>query len=189
MNLLLTSVLLGAMVVPVESEREMPVPRFKPNPEKALLIGGAMVMPAEIEMEAPKPAPLPEPPPVPALPPEVLRMKDYLIARSFYKAQVSVQYTEEDHNKYVAQLDAASARDIKNWHFVSTVRSQQAARGHALSQQATMMRIQQIRAQEARNRLPYKRAATHQPFRPSPIRNGGFPYQQPSRFHYWVIIR
>ena len=158
MKLLLASVLLGAMVLPsVAAEHEPP------------LHGGALVMAAPPESVIPKP-------PTPALPLDVLAMKDYLIARSYYTATVSVKYTEEDHNKYVAKLDAAPARDIKNWHFASTTRSQQATRGYAASQQATMMRIQQTRDQAARNQLPYKRAATHQQFRPSPIRNNGYPY-------------
>lgn len=155
MKLLLATVLWGAIVLPAETA-EPP------------LYGGAIIMPAEKVVAAP------EKPEVVALSPDVVAMKDYLIARSYYTATVSVKYTEEDHNKYVAKLDAAPARDIKNWHFASTMRSQQA--GYALSQQATMMRIQQTRDQAARNQLPYKRAATHQPFRPSPIRNNGYPY-------------
>jgi len=170
MKLLLASVLWGAVVLPAEA--------FEPP-----LHGGAIIMPAE------KVVAEPEPTPTPALSPDVVAMKDYLIGRSYYTATVSVKYTMEDHNKYATKLDAASARDIKNWHFASTMRSQQAARGYALSQQATMMRIQQTRDQAARNQLPYKRAATHQPFRPSPIRNGGYPYYRPNRLHYWVIIR
>ena len=173
MKLLLATVLWGAMVLSAESA-ELP------------LHGGAIIMPAEKVVAEPKVEV--------ALSPDVLAMKDYLISRSYYTATVSVKYTMEDHNKYAAKLDAASARDIKNWHFASTTRSQQAARGYAASQQATMMRIQQTRDQAARNQLPYKRAATHQPFRPSPIRNNGYPYYQPNGYpyyqrfhHYWMI--
>jgi hypothetical protein len=169
MNLLLTSVLLAVM-----APGEAP-PRFRVDTEKALLVGGAMVMPAEIDF-----APVPDR----HLPPEVLGMKDYLIARSYYQAQVAVKYTDGDHKKYTAELDAMTARDIKNRYHHSVEISRQAAQGHALSQRATMMRMQQVREQQAQNRLPYKKAATHQPFRPSVIRNNGYPYYQPGMHYY-----
>lgn len=114
-------------------------------------------------------------------------MKDYLVARSYYKAQVSVKYSFDDHDKYVAELDAATARDVKNRYHYSLEISRQSLQAHQSRQRGNMMRIQQIREQEIRNRIPYKRAATHQQFAPVIKRYHYYPYN--NRFHYWMIIR